>query len=178
MAARASFKPTTCYCRSPPSAVHCHHFIEPQLQTQNRFWTNKPSSSTQERCSLPQGSTLSLLLFNIYISDLPTTISHQYGYADDLALFDSNKSWERGEKSLSKDMKTLANFLHSWRLKLSTEKTTSTPFHLCNREAQRQLFIGVNGNILPHSPHRKYLGVKLDRQLTYIGSTSKTYAGK
>ena len=64
-------------------------------------------------------------------------------------------------------METLANFLHTWRLKLSTEKNTSTPFHLSNREAQRQLAIRVNGNILPHGPQSKYLGVKLDRQLTH-----------
>ena len=36
---------------------------------------------------LPQGSTLSPILLNIYISDIPTTASHQYGYADDMALF-------------------------------------------------------------------------------------------
>ena len=42
---------------------------------------------------VPQGSTLSPLLFNIYISDLPHTQSQQYGYADDLALLYVDKDW-------------------------------------------------------------------------------------
>jgi len=33
-----------------------------------------------------QGSVLAPLLFNIYISDLPTTISRKYAYADDLVI--------------------------------------------------------------------------------------------
>ena len=35
---------------------------------------------------LSQGSTLLPILFNIYISDIPTTVSHQYGYTDDTSL--------------------------------------------------------------------------------------------
>ena len=33
-----------------------------------------------------QGSVLAPLLFNTYISDLPTTVSRKYTYADDLAI--------------------------------------------------------------------------------------------
>jgi len=33
-----------------------------------------------------QGFVLAPLLFNIYISDLPTTVSRKYAYADDLAI--------------------------------------------------------------------------------------------
>jgi len=38
--------------------------------------------------SVPQGS---VLLCNIYISDLPTTISRKYAYADDLAIMHADR---------------------------------------------------------------------------------------
>ena len=90
---------------------------------------------------LPQGSTLSPILFNIYISDIPTTFSHQYSYADNMALFNSRKFWSKVEETLSRDRENLADYLQTWTLKLNTAKTTSTPFHLNNHKAQRQLNI-------------------------------------
>jgi len=57
------------------------------------------------RNGVPQVSTLAPMLFNIYISDIPDTVSTQYGYADDLALlFDdlfSHKCWSEVEEVLS-----------------------------------------------------------------------------
>jgi len=35
---------------------------------------------------VPQGSVLPPLLFHIYVSELPTTISRKYAYADDLSI--------------------------------------------------------------------------------------------
>ena len=116
---------------------------------------------------VPQGSTLSPLLFNIYISDLPYTQSQQYGYADDLALLYVDKDWKEIEKTLESDMMNISTYLDKWRLKLSTAKTTTTAFHLNNREANRHIKIFVRGSLLPHQSHPTYLGVKLDRQLTY-----------
>ena len=39
------------------------------------------------------GFVLALLLFNIYISDLPNTISRKYAYADDLAIMHAVGDW-------------------------------------------------------------------------------------
>ena len=61
----------------------------------------------------------------------------------------------------------ISAYLDQWRLKLSTAKTTTTAFHLNTREANRELNISVNGLLLPYQSHPTYLGVKLDRKLTY-----------
>ena len=42
-----------------------------------------------------------------------------------------------------------------------------TPFHLSNRENGLQLSVFLDGNFLPHKSCFIYLGVKLDRHLTY-----------
>ena len=71
------------------------------------------------------------------------------------------------EETLSRDMEDFADFLQTWRLKLNSSQTTSIPFHSNNHEAKRQLNICVHGTTLPHNRQPRYLGVKLDRQLTY-----------
>jgi len=106
------------------------------------------------------------MLFNIYISEIPDTVSIQYGYADDLALLFSHKCWSQVEDVLSLDMQRIAEYLSAWRLRLSTAKTTCTAFHLNNRESSRKLAVTVNGTI-PYTQNPAYLGVTLDRQLTF-----------
>ena len=51
----------------------------------------------------PQGSVLAPLLFNIYTSDLPitvSTISRKYAYADDLAIMHADGDWLAVEGAL------------------------------------------------------------------------------
>jgi len=71
------------------------------------------------------------------------------------------------EEALTKDMATLGEYLQTWKLKLSTTKTMSAAFHNNNKEAKRELKVNYNNEILPFCPESKYLGVTLDRSLTY-----------
>jgi len=41
----------------------------------------------------PTGSTLAPLFFNIYLSDLPATVSRKYAYVDDLAIMHADGDW-------------------------------------------------------------------------------------
>jgi len=65
---------------------------------------------------VPQGSVLAPLLINIYISDLPTTVSRKYAYADDLAIMRADREWKAVEGVLTKDMATVGEHLQTWKL--------------------------------------------------------------
>ena len=138
----------------------------------NRSFTLTTGDSKQSRLrrlknGVPQGSVLVSLLFNIYTYDLPSMISKKFAYADDLALLHSSGNWKDLEGTLSQDMSTLSAYLQTWRLKLSHTKTVTAAFHLNDREAKRELKVYNNGRLLPFCPTPNYLGVKLDRSLTF-----------
>jgi len=114
---------------------------------------------------VPQGSGLAPLLF--YISDLPTTISRMYAYADDLAIMHADGDWQAVEGVLSKDMATVGEYLQTWKLNLSATKMVSAAFHLNNKEGKLELKVECNNETLPFCSKPKYLGVMSDRSLTY-----------
>ena len=140
----------------------------------NRSFTLTTSSGQQSRLrrlknGVPQGSVLAPLLYNIYTYDLPATVSRKYAYADDLALLHTAGDWQALEGTLSQDLATLVAYLRTWRLKLSEAKTVSTAFHLYNMEAKRELKIRLDESSpsLPFCAEPTYLGVTLDRALTF-----------
>ena len=94
-------------------------------------------------------------------------ISRKFAYADDLALLHSSGNWKDLEGTLSQDMATLSVYLQTWRLKLSHTKMVTAAFHLNNREAKHELKVYNNSRLLSFCPTPTYLGVKLDRSLTF-----------
>ena len=82
-------------------------------------------------------------------------------------MFHSFGNWKDLEGSLSQDMSTLSAYLQTWKFKLSHTKTVTAAFPLNNREAKRKLNVNNNDRLLPFCPTPTYLGVKLDRSLTF-----------
>ena len=138
----------------------------------NRSFTLTIGDSKQTRLrrlknSVPQGLVLAPLLFNIYMYDLPSMIARKFAYADDLALLHSSGNWKDLEGTLSQDMSTLSAYLQTWRLKLSHTKTVMVAFHLNNQDTKCELKVYNNSRLLPFCATPTYLGLKLDRSLTF-----------
>ena len=138
----------------------------------NRSFTFTTGDSKQSRLrrlknGAPQGLVLAPLLLNIYTYDLLSMISRKFAYAEYLALLHSTENWKDLEGTLSQHMFTLSAYLQTWRLKLSHTKTVTRAFYLNNREDKRELTVYDNGRILPFCLTPIYLGVKLDRSLTF-----------
>ena len=138
----------------------------------NRSFTLTTGDSKQSRLrrlknSVLQGSVLAPILFNIYTYDHLSMISRKFAYVDDLALLHFSGNWKDLEGTLSQDMSTLSAYLQAWRLNLSHTKMVTAPFYLNNREAKCELKVYNNGRLLPFCPIPTYLGVELDKSLTF-----------
>lgn len=118
---------------------------------------------------VPQGAVLSAALFNIYTSDIPqhcrTNIAQ---YADDVAVWYTTKRAASIVKATQDSVNTLATYFESWKLRLNPTKTEATYF--TRRRAERAFprqAIHINGLEIKWSDSAKYLGVFLDRSLTF-----------
>ena len=76
------------------------------------------------------------------------------------------------EKTLTEDVNSLQSYFFNWRLKLSV----SSCFHLSNRQANTNLTIQCGDKVLPLEKQPKYLGVTLDRTLTFKCHLTQTAA--
>lgn len=127
----------------------------------------RTSRSFSVKNGLPQGSVLAPLLFNLYTSDMPDTISNKFCYADDLALAVQTNTLEEGESILSSDLQLMHAYYTKWRLSPNPNKTEVCAFHLCNRIAHQQLKVNFCQHRVKHNFNPKYLGITLDRSLTF-----------
>lgn len=99
----------------------------------------KTSSTRRLNSGLAQGGVLSPLLFILYLSDLPQTMSRKFLFADDLALAMQYGYYGLSEQfaiaALNKDLRKLATYYSNWRLRANPAKTES--FHFVSRYANR-----------------------------------------
>ena len=134
----------------------------------------KQSRWRSQKNGLPKGSVLTPTLFNIYINDLLTFAdTRRFMYADDLFLASQIKSFEEIERSLCCALETLSCYYQKWFLNLNPGKTKACCFHLNNRNSARTVKIQWQGKELENTPYPVYLGVTLDRTLSFTSHIDK-----
>ena len=106
-----------------------------------------------------QGYVLAPMLFNIYIHDIPETLSKKYSYSDDIAILTLNKIWSTIESRLTVDNHILSTYLKNWRLKPCAVKILFSAFHLYNKKAYRELNIKAHNSSLLFQISLMYLGI-------------------
>jgi len=119
------------------------------------------------RAGVPQGSVLGPILYTLYTADLPIIPSRNLTiatYADDTAFLASSSDPREASETIQRQMDALHPWLSRWNIVVNAEKSTQTTFALRRGDCPP---VTLNGVIIPNAPAPKYLGLTLDRRLTW-----------
>ena len=114
---------------------------------------------------VPQGSILGPVLYSIFTADLPVSdLTLTATYADDTAIMASHTDPIIAACHLQQHLDKLDLWLKRWRIRANESKSTHITFTLWSGECPA---VHLNGAIIPKGTTVKYLGIHLDRRLTW-----------
>ena len=126
------------------------------------------SGLTTINCGVPQGSVLGPLLFLLYINDLNQAIKFckVHHFADDTNLLCLSNSIKKLNKLVNADLKHLVNWLNANKISLNVKKTEMVIFKSKHKKFEGDLKIKFCGKRPYPTDSVKYLGVKIDTNLS------------
>ncbi|KAL7293246.1 hypothetical protein TKK_0013026 [Trichogramma kaykai] len=123
------------------------------------------SEIEQINAGVPQGSILAPTLYLVYTADLPSSPAVLTAtFADDTALLAAHSGAQMASLRIQNHLDKLEVWLRSWPIKVNGDKSAHITFTL-NRETCPP--VSLYGSPIPVVDHVKYLGLHLDRRLTW-----------
>lgn len=118
---------------------------------------------------MPQGSILSPTLYSIFTSDFKVPRDQSVAfYADDSAIIATGKVSNAIIKKMKKGLTDSQKYFDKWKIKINQEKTQAIIFPF-NKSPKRipSNTLTINGTTIPLQDSIKYLGLVLDKKLTF-----------
>jgi hypothetical protein len=121
------------------------------------------------RDGVPQSGILSPILYNLYASDQPTSANTIVAdYADDKLIISINENPIVASHNLQNHLSLMETGYNNWRIKVNQTKFNHTTFTLKLGYCPP---VTLYGTQIPYTPTLKYLGITLDRKLTWAQHT-------
>lgn len=132
---------------------------------------------------VPQGSSISPILFSVFINDIPSRSSRDDAYsllfADDLTVFFIFGSTKIKDENVCNRVQTylkeIEDWLCKWRMKMAPSKCNHTIFSQKNRN-RNKFGLKFFGELLPYEKCPVTLGVKFNESLSFEAQVKNTKA--
>jgi len=147
--------------------LNVHAVLESYLENR-QFRVKHNSFITADfpiNAGVPQGSVLGPLLYLLYTADIPTSNNSTTStFADDTAILCRHKNVDAATGHLQTHLSQIEGWLSLWRIRVNEQKCRHIVFTLNKRPSSA---IYLNGVAVPQTDEVTYLGIHLDKRLTW-----------
>ena len=154
-----------------PLNAYIKRFLCGYLRGRQTFvlFRNSTSKYRKVKQGVPQGGVLSPILFNLYMSAMPSPPGNikLVTYADDSNVLGSGTKFDPITKQLNKYLATLNDWFKSRNLFISPSKSSATAFSTFSNDASVVLQIKVDGQLVPTVKKPIFLGITFDNLLSF-----------
>ena len=130
---------------------------------------DEKSKNIKLNTGVPQGSSLSPLLFILYVADLPqdTNKTFRSQFADDIKIYGTNKHLDKLHNNIQPSINLLLDYAAKWRIGLNAKKTNELIFAFRKPNIINNNKININGQKINTTEQAKFLGITFDKNLTF-----------